>query len=55
MLIGVFWGRKMTTMLQKKQSSHGDASTAKPKERRIVTWTQEVFFSLKVIYTSLVN
>lgn len=37
----VFGDRKMTTMLQKKQSSHGDASTAKPKERRIVTWTQE--------------
>jgi len=48
----------MTTMLQKKQSSHGDASTAKPKERRIVTWTQQVFsfsFYLKVIYISLVN
>lgn len=31
----------MTTSLQRKQINHEDGSSAKPKERRIVTWTQE--------------
>lgn len=44
--------QKMTTpTLQKKQQIHEDndvstTTSSKPKERRIVTWTQEVSFSL---------